>query len=124
MLQDKKNSKLGIIAGGGALPCLVADAALRENQPIHIVGIYGEADERIENYNHDWVKWGELGQLFRILKNQDCKEIVIIGSVKRPDLSQDSPVGPRFMSLPHGWSVAKRASMLNLELEHQISPAS
>ncbi len=88
MLKDTKNAKLGIIAGGGALPGLVADAALRDNKQVHIVGIYGEADELIANYNHDWIKWGEFGHLFRILKKQACREIVIIGSVKRPDISQ------------------------------------
>lgn len=88
MLEDKKNPKLGIIAGGGALPGLVADAAIRNNRDVHIVGVYGEADEGITCYDHDWIKWGELGQLFRILKKQSCEEVVIIGSVRRPDLSQ------------------------------------
>ncbi len=85
--QDTKNT-LGIIAGGGNMPFLIADAGLAQGRNVHVIGIDGEASEKISTYSHDWMKWGELGHLLKILEQQHCKEIVIIGSVTRPDLSQ------------------------------------
>ncbi len=84
----KSHEKLGIIAGGGAMPLAVAQAALDSGQDVHIIGIRGEAEERIAQYPHSWMKWGEIGRMFKILKNEACKDVVIIGSVRRPDLSQ------------------------------------
>ncbi len=80
--------KLGIISGGGGLPCDVARAAAAGNRPVHLIGIEGEADQQIGEFSHSWVKWGEIGRLFAILREENCVDVVIIGHVKRPDLSQ------------------------------------
>lgn len=78
---------LGIIAGGGVLPCVVAEAAKARGLPLHIVGISGEASRAIERYPHTWVKWGEVGKLFAALDKHGCRDLVIIGGVTRPDLA-------------------------------------
>ena len=78
---------LGIIAGRGPLPCILAEAASARGLPLHIVGIRGEAREEIERFPHTWVKWGEIGKMFRALDNNGCGDLVIIGGVNRPDFS-------------------------------------
>lgn len=78
---------LGIIAGGGLLPCVVADAAAARGLALHIVGISGEASHAIERHPHTWVKWGEVGKLFAALDKHGCRDLVIIGTVTRPDLA-------------------------------------
>ena len=80
--------KLGIISGGGGLPCDVARAATKDNRSVHLIGIEGEAGEQISEFSHSWIKWGEIGRLFSILRDENCHDVVIIGHVKRPDLSQ------------------------------------
>lgn len=80
--------KLGIISGGGGLPCDVARAATADNRSVHLIGIEGEAGEQINEFSHSWIKWGEIGRLFSILREENCRDVVIIGHVKRPDLSQ------------------------------------
>lgn len=80
-------AKLAILAGGGAFPALIARHAHESGRQLHIVAIEGEAENAVEAYPHDWVKWGEIGKILNILKRQDCRELVIIGSVSRPDLS-------------------------------------
>jgi DUF1009 family protein len=85
---SQKNQKLGIISGGGGLPCDVAQAALANNRAVHLIGIEGEAGDQISQFPHSWIKWGEIGRLFSILKDENCRDVVIIGHVKRPDLSQ------------------------------------
>lgn len=83
-----KTVKLGIISGGGGLPCDVARAALAIDRPVHLIGISGEADDQISAFPHSWIKWGEIGRLFSILREENCHDVVIIGHVTRPDLTQ------------------------------------
>ncbi len=78
---------LGIIAGRGPLPRAIAEAASSRGVSLHIVGIRGEAREEIERFPHTWVKWGEIGKMFRALDKNGCADIVIIGGVNRPDFS-------------------------------------
>ncbi|MEO0617714.1 MAG: UDP-2,3-diacylglucosamine diphosphatase LpxI [Pseudomonadota bacterium] len=77
---------LGIIAGGGALPRLVAEEAQRQGRDVFCVGIEGEAGENITAFPHEWMKWGQVGRLFSLLREAGCGDVVIIGTVKRPDL--------------------------------------
>ncbi|MEL6287470.1 MAG: UDP-2,3-diacylglucosamine diphosphatase LpxI [Pseudomonadota bacterium] len=79
---------LGIIAGGGAMPRLVAEAARADGREVFFVGIKGEAGEEITRYPHDWMAWGQVGRLFSLLKDAGCRDVTIIGTVKRPDLRQ------------------------------------
>lgn len=78
---------LGIIAGRGPLPCVLAESATARGLPLHIVAIRGEAREEIERFPHTWIKWGEIGKMFAALDNNGCGDLVIIGGVNRPDLA-------------------------------------
>jgi hypothetical protein len=68
------------------LPLAIAESAEQDGRPVHIVAIRGEADPAIERHPHTWVAWGEIGRLLDALKSNQCSELVIIGSVSRPDL--------------------------------------
>jgi DUF1009 family protein len=85
--KEEVRGPLGIIAGKGPLPCVVAEAAVARGLPLHIVGIRGEASQAIERFPHTWIKWGEVNKLFGALENNGCRDLVIIGGVSRPDLS-------------------------------------
>lgn len=78
---------LGILAGGGALPISVAEAALAAKRRVHIIGLRGAASTDIERFPHSWVKMGEFGRLIATLTENNCKEVVIIGSAKRPEFA-------------------------------------
>jgi len=82
------NQRIAILAGGGALPNAVAQSATRMGNFVHIIGIEGEADSSIEEHSHCWIKWGELGRLLKNIEAEKCSELIIIGSVTRPDLSE------------------------------------
>jgi DUF1009 family protein len=66
---------------------VLAEAAAARGLPLHIVAIRGEAREEIERFPHTWVKWGEIGKMFSALEKNGCGDLVIIGGVNRPDLS-------------------------------------
>ncbi len=66
---------------------MLAASAVARGLPLHIVAIRGEAREEIERFPHTWIKWGEIGKMFAALDKNDCGDLVIIGGVNRPDLT-------------------------------------
>lgn len=66
------------------MPFTVADAAISAGRTVHIFGIRGSADKTIESYPHSWISFGTVGHLLRVTKQKDCRELVIVGGVKRP----------------------------------------
>jgi len=80
---------LGIIAGGGTAPLLVADAAVRAGRPVFVVGIGGEANPDIAGYPHEVLKWGQIGRMQTLFTKHGVTEIVLIGNIRvRPDFSK------------------------------------
>lgn len=84
---DPSRPTLGIIAGGGAIPVTVAAAARAEGRPVVIFAIRGEAEHAVQDFPHHWVRWGEIGRLFDLLVREKVSDLVIAGSVSRPDFS-------------------------------------
>lgn len=83
--------RIGILAGGGSLPREIADSIAARGIPLHIVAIDGEADADFGPYPVTRVNWGEIGRMVATFKQTDCADLVIIGSVKRPDLATIKP---------------------------------
>jgi UDP-2,3-diacylglucosamine hydrolase len=83
---------LAIIAGGGSVPLHVAAAALGSGRKVLVLGIEGEADARIVDYPHEWINWGQIGRLEKLLAAHGTRDIVLIGGVKsRPDFKRLRP---------------------------------
>ncbi len=78
---------LGIIAGSGPIPVSVAEAARRDGRHVHIVAIEGAASDAVEAFSHTWVNFGEIGKAIKSLKRENCTDLVIIGSVRRPNIA-------------------------------------
>ncbi|OAN43960.1 UDP-2,3-diacylglucosamine pyrophosphatase [Paramagnetospirillum marisnigri] len=84
--------KLGIVAGGGELPGLVAAACRAEGRPFHILALSGHADPAvIADAPCDWIRLGEAGTGFERLRQAGVAEVVMIGPVRRPTLSELAP---------------------------------
>jgi len=77
---------LGVIACGGAMPVTVCEEAVAQGRRVHVVGFSGLADPRIESYSHDWVRLGQLGHLIGALRKAGCVDLVIIGTLRRPNI--------------------------------------
>jgi UDP-2,3-diacylglucosamine hydrolase len=91
---------LGILAGGGALPVDIAGRVVATGRAVHIVGIDGEAEASIANFPHEVVNWGRIGRLLASFRQAGCQELVIVGSVTRPDLGKIRPDFGVLRSLP------------------------
>jgi DUF1009 family protein len=84
--------KLGIVAGGGELPGLVAAACRAEGREFHFLALYGHADPLvIGDGPADWIRLGEAGSGFDRLRRAGVAEVVMIGPVRRPSLAELAP---------------------------------
>jgi DUF1009 family protein len=77
---------LGVLACGGTLPAVLCEAAIAQGRRVHVVAVKGQADPALERFPHDWVRLGELGHLIAALRRAGCDELVIIGSLRRPNI--------------------------------------
>ena len=92
-IQDKKSverlpqaSLIGIIAGGGSLPLSVAEAARASGYSPFIIGLTGNASSDIERFPHAYAGIGQVGLALRTLRREGCQRIVLVGSLRRPNL--------------------------------------
>jgi UDP-2,3-diacylglucosamine hydrolase len=91
--------RIGILAGGGRLPLMIAEGVLAGGGQVHIVAIEGEADPGIGRFAHTWVNWGQVGRMVSTLRTE-ADALVIAGAVRRPDLWKLRPDLGFFLSLP------------------------
>jgi len=78
---------LAILCGAGDFPVQVAQAAIQRGRDPVMVGVVGVADRRIEAFPHFWVHMGEVGKLFRSLKDRNIGEIALVGAMTRPEFA-------------------------------------
>lgn len=80
---------IGIIAGGGVLPFAAADAIRKRGANAFLFAIKSFCDpERVASFPHHWVALGQVGRLTRLMHAEGCRDIVFIGGLVRPALSE------------------------------------
>lgn len=81
--------KLGIIAGGGALPGLLVSACRAANRDHYILGLSGFGDNlALPRPADGWIKLGEVGKGLDALREAGVAEVVMAGAVQRPKFSE------------------------------------
>ncbi|HEX9904598.1 MAG TPA: UDP-2,3-diacylglucosamine diphosphatase LpxI [Propylenella sp.] len=92
-MTDNSAGPLAILAGGGALPPLVAASAARSGRRPIVFAIADEADPAMfRAVTVHVLRWGEIGRLFRLTREAGCREAVLVGSIrKRPDFRSIRP---------------------------------
>ena len=101
-------SPLGIVAGSGALPQMVARAALHQGRQIFVLALRGAADKSLEVYPHCWIGMGELRRGITLLQKARVRDVVLVGGVRRPGLAdfRGDSEGWKFLLQ---WVVAKKS---------------
>lgn len=81
------SSPVGIVAGNGQLPMLVAKELKQAGLDVVVVAHEGEADPAISALatRITWIKVGELGKLISALRGS-VKQVVFAGGIRRPKL--------------------------------------
>lgn len=78
---------LGILAGGGPLPGRVAAAARAAGRAVFLVGLDGYAEPAVlAPFPHAWARLGAAGRILGLLRAQGCRDLVLVGPVRRPSL--------------------------------------
>ncbi len=99
--------KLGIIAGGGALPLRLADVCRETGRPYVVIALEGWADAAVEQHPHKRFGLGEIGGIRNFLKSEQVKEIVMVGYLGRPDFSKLRPDWQGIKLLPKAMMAAR-----------------
>ncbi len=85
---------LGILAGGGPLPGRVAAAAQAVGRPVFVVALEGYAEPAVvAAYPHATARLGGAGRILALLREHGCRDLVLVGPVRRPailDLRPDA----------------------------------
>jgi len=87
-----RSSPLGIIAGGGGLPGLIATAAQASGRDVFVVALEGFAEpEIIAAFPHQVIRLGAVGAAIAALRAQNCRDVVLAGPVRRPSVLELRP---------------------------------
>jgi DUF1009 family protein len=100
---------LGIIAGGGALPMAVAQAARDSGREVFLLGIAGMAQQAdLKPFPHAIAGIGEFGKAMELLREAGCAEITFAGRVPRPKFSDLKLDAKGALALPRVLNAARR----------------
>ena len=84
-----RQSPLAIVCGGGTFPGAVADALVKRGRQPVMFGIKGWAEPSVvERHVHHWIALGQLGRFLRLANAERCREVLFIGSLTRPPITQ------------------------------------
>lgn len=82
------SSPVGVIAGGGAMPFAVADSLAARGIAAVIFALKGACDPaQVTRFRHHWISIGQLGKTTRLLRSEGCRDLIFIGTLARPALS-------------------------------------
>jgi UDP-2,3-diacylglucosamine hydrolase len=84
--------KLGLIAGGGAIPAIARDTCRAVRRPLYIAALNGFCDPAtVEGTEHGWFDLPQVGRLLKALKAADVEDVCLCGRVKKPNFSALKP---------------------------------
>ena len=85
-------SRLGIIAGGGPLPRQLAAAAQDQGREVFVLGLEGHGDpQQLAEFSPAWIRLGEAGRGFALLREAGVVDVVMAGPVRRPSFAELLP---------------------------------
>lgn len=86
------SGKLGILAGGGALPARIADVCRQGGHPYFVIVLDGQGDPAdFADDPHAVIRLGAGGAAIKRLRAEGCDTLVMAGTIRRPSLAQLRP---------------------------------
>jgi DUF1009 family protein len=79
------STPLGLLAGWGRFPLVVAEKARALGKPVYCVGIRHEADPMLAQHvdGFAWSGVARLGRIIRLFKQAGCQQIVMCGKIHK-----------------------------------------
>src|SRR5580658_10469765 len=100
--------KLGLIAGGGALPLTLATHCREIGRPYHVIRLRGFADPELAEHPGADAGIAEIGRVSRLAKEAGCEALCFAGLVRRPDFSTLLPHLRGMAALPGAVAAARK----------------
>ena len=87
------------------MPFAVADSLIaRGLQPV-LFAIKGACDAaKVERYRHHWISIGQVGRATKLLRDEGCRDVIFIGSLVRPALSEVRLDFGALRAIPRIWA--------------------
>src|SRR5229473_3277186 len=83
------SSPIGLIAAGGVMPFAVADSLVARGLNPVLFALKGACDPvRVEGFRHHWISVGQIGRAVKLFRAENCRDLVFIGTLVRPALSE------------------------------------
>jgi DUF1009 family protein len=88
-LEGHVDTPLGLICGAGTVPFAVATAVQQRGRPVVLFPLRGWADAAaVSAYPHHWIALGQFGRFCRLARAERCRDLVLVGGLVRPSLTQ------------------------------------
>jgi len=86
---EQVSSPVGVIAGGGVMPFAVAESLSRRGIAPVLFALRGACESaQLARFRHHWISVGQLGRAMRLLRSEGCRDLIFIGTLGRPALSE------------------------------------
>jgi UDP-2,3-diacylglucosamine hydrolase len=83
------SSPIGLIAAGGVMPFAVAESLIARGLDPVLFALKGACDPvRVERFRHHWISVGQVGRAVKLFRSENCRDLVFIGTLVRPALSE------------------------------------
>ena len=83
------SSPVGLIAGGGVMPFAVADSLAARGIDSVLFALKGACDPvAVKRFRHRWISVGQFGTAAKLFRAEGCRDLVFIGTLVRPALSE------------------------------------
>jgi hypothetical protein len=84
--------RLGIVAGGGALPRRLVECCRAAGRDLFVLAIEGAAESgTVEGVPHAWCRLGAAANALALLRENQVTELVLAGGIRRPSLAALQP---------------------------------
>jgi UDP-2,3-diacylglucosamine hydrolase len=83
------SSPVGLIAAGGVMPFAVADSLVARGINPILFALKGACDPvAVARFRHHWISVGQVGRAVKLFRAENCRDLVFIGTLVRPALSE------------------------------------
>jgi len=89
--QKDNSKKIGLIAGGGALPHVIIRDAQEQGTDIYVAALRGFSEPEDFSVASDAFGFVEFRKLIKRFKQENCTHVTLAGDVARPDFSTLKP---------------------------------
>lgn len=112
-------TRIGLIAGEGKFPVVLAEAARSEGVEVIIFGVHGMASPELAQYSHRMytLKLAEVSRLIDLARENDVRHIVMAGRIRHDLLLRQIAFDTRILSILSGLKDRRADSLLGAAVE-------